>query len=46
MKAGKRAEKKAEKTHLYFKNDNKPEKKAGKRMGYFGWDKRADFDCT
>jgi len=21
-------------------------KKAGKRMGCFGWDKRADFDCT
>jgi len=21
-------------------------KKAGKRMGCFGWDKRANFDCT
>ena len=29
-KAGKRAEKKAEKPHLYFKNDNKSEKKLGK----------------
>ena len=29
-KAGKRAEKKAEKTKLYFKNDNKSEKKPGR----------------
>jgi len=35
-KVGKRAEKRAEKTYLYFKNVNKSEKKLGKEWAVLG----------